>query len=72
MKRGRKKKIEEEIVIKEPEKISFDRALSLYRKQFPHKAYLMEDKEVVKIVMEKQVPSLMTTKEEWNKLFSKF
>jgi len=68
-----KKKVKEEVkvVVKEPKLVDFESALKRFKLINVYKAHLM-DKEIVKIFIEKRIPSLKATQEEFDKLFKKF
>lgn len=67
-------KVEEVVVVKpkpQPKLISLRKALYKYKHLNPRKSTLMEE-EVMEVFAKKRVPSLMTTMEEWKKIFEEF
>lgn len=68
---GRKKQIEIEQEISTRVEIDFETALKVFKKVNSYKAYLM-DKETVKIFIQKKLPEMKATQEEFNKLFKQF
>jgi hypothetical protein len=54
------------------DKISFEKALKLYKKEFPLAEITMKDRQVITNFVKRYIPELLESKEEFFKVLSRF
>lgn len=82
---ARAKKTEEKMIekkevvekkVKKPQppvkQVPMKRALSLWRKRNPQRAMFFEDIEAIELFVKRHIPSLVSTQNEFDKVFEKF